>query len=234
MKRCALVRATPVARRRASWTSWPRRRGISACTQAGSRARRLRERTCSCGRRSCAPSRLRASVASAGERRRLSARPARRERAPPPTAAHLVQVHTYAAASSRALLTATAVLDALPSPTTTSIARAPPSMTRRRRRRRRREPACSRRGRGSSAARSSPGLPLDAKARAAAVGVLRRRCHDDGLLLAMVFLLTPPYDADVDDVRVGCERRDGRWRDGSFSRGVLNASARSLQIWLRA
>ena len=54
-----------------------------------------------------------------------------------------------------------------------------------------------------------PALPLDAKARAAAVGVLRRRCHDEGVVPYFCtggFLLTPPYDADVDDVREGCER----------------------------
>ena len=54
-----------------------------------------------------------------------------------------------------------------------------------------------------------PALPLDAKARAAAVGVLRRRCHAEGVVPYFCtggFLLTPPYDADVDDVREGCER----------------------------
>ena len=122
----------------------------------------------------------------------------------------LVQVHTYAGASPRALLTATAVLDALPS-LHDDLDRASAALD---------DGLASvvdaSRGRllaqGQGLLRGAlldPALPLDAKARAAAVGVLRRRCHDAGVVPYFCtggFLLTPPYDADVDDVREGCER----------------------------
>ena len=122
----------------------------------------------------------------------------------------LVQVHTYAGASPRALLTATAVLDALPS-LHDDLDRASAAL----------DDGLAAvvdasRGRllaqGQGLLRGAlldPALPLDAKARAAAVGVLRRRCHAEGVVPYFCtggFLLTPPYDADVDDVREGCER----------------------------